>query len=227
LRRLVVKITGILPATPDSGEGVEKRELSILKAAAALAAAIFLSTLNAAPTAAAEAGFPGEPIVLHALSLERDLDTNIVVGEGAVDLTYGDLRLRADRVVIREREKTVIAEGNVILDEKESRLQGEYLELNLDTRTGFMTRGHGFAQDYFFTGERIEKQSDGQASENVREEDARPVSSLRHLSAGAGEGVGTAHSLRSLQRNRRLDRQQCLLLGPQGQFRRHAEPQLP
>jgi LPS-assembly protein len=147
----VVKITGILPATPDPGEGVEKREVSIL------AAAIFLSALNAAPTAAAEAGFPGEPIVLHALSLERDLDTNIIVGEGAVDLTYGDLRLRADRVVIREREKTVIAEGNVILDEKESRLQGEYLELNLDTRTGFMTRGHGFAQDYFFTGERIEK----------------------------------------------------------------------
>jgi len=155
LRGLVVKITGILPATPEPGEGVEKGEVSILRAAAALAAAVFLSAFSAGPTAAAES--PDGPVVLHARSLERDLDSSVVVGEGAVDLTYGDLRLRADRVVVREKEKTVVAEGNVILDEKENRLQGEYLELNLDTRTGFMTRGHGFAQDYFFTGERIEK----------------------------------------------------------------------
>jgi LPS-assembly protein len=124
-------------------------------------AAFFLFLLLALAAPAAEgqdlddAG--GTPVVVHALSLERSLEEKVVVAEGAVDVTYGDLRLRADRVVINEETKDLIAEGNVIMDDGESRLQGEHLEVNLDTRTGFVEDGQGFAEPYFFSGRRIEK----------------------------------------------------------------------
>lgn len=129
---------------------MKRKRLSVL------AAVVFAAALVPAFMAAEEIPV-GEEITLRAVTLERDLGERTVIGEGAVDLVFGDLRLRADKVVVREEEKTVTAEGNVILDEKESRLQGEYLEINLDTRTGFVTDGHGYAQDYFFTGDRIEK----------------------------------------------------------------------
>jgi LPS-assembly protein len=129
---------------------LKRKRLSVL------AAVVFAAALVPAFMTAEEIPV-GEEITLRAVTLERDLGERTVIGEGAVDLVFGDLRLRADKVVVREEEKTVTAEGNVILDEKESRLQGEYLEINLDTRTGFVTDGHGYAQDYFFTGDRIEK----------------------------------------------------------------------
>jgi LPS-assembly protein len=109
------------------------------------------------PARAADVDLAGEPVVVHALTLERKFDEKIVVGEGAVELSYGDLRLRADRVIVHEDSKEVVAEGNVILDEGENRLQGEHLEINLETRTGFIEQGHGFAESYFFTGKLIEK----------------------------------------------------------------------
>jgi LPS-assembly protein len=107
--------------------------------------------------AAEERPLTDEAIVVHALSLERKFDEKTVVGEGAVDLSYGDLRLRADRVVVHEDSKEVVADGNIVLDEGENRLQGEHLEINLDTRTGFIEEGQGFAQSYFFSGRLIEK----------------------------------------------------------------------
>lgn len=130
---------------------MKRKRLSVFWAAALIAV-----TLVPVPAVAVE-DLAGGEIILHAVTLERDLDAETVVAEGAVDLVFEDMRLRADRVVVREEERIVVAEGNVILDEKGSRLQGEYLELNLDTRTGFLTDGHGYAQEYFFTGDRIEK----------------------------------------------------------------------
>ena len=123
-----------------------------------LAAALPALWLHAAPAPGQEllpAG--GEPVIIHALSLERNAEEGVVVGEGAVDIRHGDLRLRADKVVLNEKTSLAIAEGNVILEEGESILQGEHMEVDLEERTGFVEGGHGFAQSYFFTGRRIEK----------------------------------------------------------------------
>lgn len=127
-------------------------------AGASRAAFFFLFLVLAAPAEGQGlADADVTPVVVHALSLERVLEEKIVVAEGAVDITYGDLRLRADRVVINEETKDLVAEGNVIMDDGESRLQGEHLEINLDRRTGFVEEGQGFAEPYFFSGRRIEK----------------------------------------------------------------------
>ncbi len=136
-----------------------RQAVAICAAASQTAFFLFLLLALAAPAARGQdldlAG--GTPVVIHALSLERGLEEKSVVAEGAVDITYGDLRLRADRVVINEETKDLIAEGNVILDDGESRLQGEHLEINLDSRKGFVEEGQGFAEPFFFSGRRIEK----------------------------------------------------------------------
>jgi LPS-assembly protein len=120
---------------------------------------LFLLIALAAPSAGGQdlSDSGGAPVVVHALSLDRGFEERITVAEGAVDITYGDLRLRADRVVINEETMDLIAEGNVIMDDGGSRLQGEHLEINLDRRTGFVEEGQGFAEPYYFSGRRIEK----------------------------------------------------------------------
>ena len=89
--------------------------------------------------------------------LERNNEERIVIGEGAVTIRHREMRLVADRVVYNEVTKEIVADGNVVLDSGTDRIQGEHLELNLETRVGFMEHAQGFLQTYYFTGERIEK----------------------------------------------------------------------
>jgi LPS-assembly protein len=119
-----------------------------------------------APAAAAPAGparlAPPEPlagseVLVSADRLERDGAARTVTGEGAVTVRHHELRLIADRAVYNEETKYIVADGNVVLDSGNDRLQGEHLELNLETRVGFLEHAQGFVQTYYLTGERIEK----------------------------------------------------------------------
>ncbi len=111
---------------------------------------------------APEESFPAsEALEVHAATVERRAEDGITVAEGAVDITFRDLRFRADRVVLHEETKDLVADGNVILDDGPDRFQGEHLELNLETQIGFIENAQGFAQSYYFTGERIEKLGEG------------------------------------------------------------------
>ncbi len=56
-----------------------------------------------------------------------------------------------------ERTMIVRATGSAVLDAGDSRLQGESLEVNLKTELGAVTGGEGFAQEYYFSGDRIER----------------------------------------------------------------------
>jgi len=109
-------------------------------------------------TDAAESPAPeGDEVLVSADRLERRADERVIVGEGAVVVRHREIRLAADRVVYHEQSKDLLADGNIVLDSGPDRLQGEHLELNLDTRVGFLERAQGFVQNYYFTGARIEK----------------------------------------------------------------------
>ena len=103
------------------------------------------------------AALEGGEVLVSAEHLERSHAERIVIGEGAVTIRHRDMRLAADRVVYNELTKGIVADGNVVLDSGPDRLQGEHLELNLDTRIGFLEHAQGFVQTYYFAGERIEK----------------------------------------------------------------------
>jgi len=112
---------------------------------------------TAAPGAKPPAAPAGDEVLVSAERLERSNLGRIVIGEGAVTIRHRDMRLVADRVVYNEQTKEVVADGNVVLDSGTDRLQGEHLELNLETSVGFLEHAQGFVQTYYFTGERIEK----------------------------------------------------------------------
>jgi LPS-assembly protein len=106
---------------------------------------------------AASAALPGDEVLLTADHVERSNEDRVVTADGAVTIRHRDMRLVADRVVYSERTKEVVADGNVVLDSGPDRLQGAHLELNLDTRIGFIEHAQGFLQTYYFTGDRLEK----------------------------------------------------------------------
>lgn len=106
---------------------------------------------------AATSGSEGDEVFVTAERLERRAAERVVIGEGAVTIRHREMRLAADRVVYHEETKDVLADGNIVLDSGPDRLQGEHLELNLDSRVGFVEQAQGFVQSYYFTGKRIEK----------------------------------------------------------------------
>jgi LPS-assembly protein len=135
--------------------------LAVLCAPVAAQAAADEPAAAGAATPAGEAGAPaaleGEEVFVSAERLERSAEERVVVGEGAVTIRHRDVRLVADRAVYHELTKDIVADGNVVFDRGPDRLQGEHLELNLETRVGFMERAQGFVATYYLSGDRIEK----------------------------------------------------------------------
>ncbi len=98
------------------------------------------------------------PVYIYARTLEYNESQNQYIGSGYVDVRYGDLRLRADEVVLYADTSQARASGNVILDEGDNRMVGEELEINLKNKLGVLHRGEAFlAPSYFLTGEKIER----------------------------------------------------------------------
>lgn len=98
------------------------------------------------------------PVYIYAQTLEYRKPQNQYIGSGYVDIRYGDLRLRADEVVLYADTSQARASGNVILDDGDNRLVGEKLEINLKSKLGVLHRGEAFlAPSYFLTGEKIER----------------------------------------------------------------------
>jgi LPS-assembly protein len=98
------------------------------------------------------------PVYIHARKLEYQKPQNTYIGSGYVDIRYGDIRLRADEVVLNADTGQVKASGHVIVDEGPNRLVGEQLEINLTTKLGVFHNAEAFlAPTYFLTGQRIER----------------------------------------------------------------------
>lgn len=146
LRRLIIPLGLVLAAA--CVPPVQAAEPS----SPAAATAASTSPAPAPPTALA-----GDEVLVSAELLERRGEERVVIGAGAVTIRHRELRLVADRVVYNELTRDVVADGNVVLDSGTDRLQGEHLELNLGTRTGFLEHAQGFIQTYYFTSERIDK----------------------------------------------------------------------
>jgi lipopolysaccharide assembly outer membrane protein LptD (OstA) len=85
-----------------------------------------------------------------------------------VDLTFGDLRIQADRMDIYEVArsdgsvgKRLVAEGNVVFLRGEERLAGKRLDMDLDTGRGTFEDAVGYVQPgVFVEGKRIERVDD-------------------------------------------------------------------
>lgn len=81
--------------------------------------------------------------------------------EGDVVLEYQDITIHGDKVTANLVTKDVVAEGHVILDQGPSRLTGDHMVFNLDSKTGTFFNATGALQpDMYFVGEKIERLGD-------------------------------------------------------------------
>ena len=60
--------------------------------------------------------------------------------EGDVVIEYQDITVHADKVTANLKTKDVVAEGHVILDQGPTRLAGDHIVFNLDTKTVEVTK---------------------------------------------------------------------------------------
>lgn len=98
----------------------------------------------------------GSPVTISAETFAYYSD--IVVAEGAVEITYRASRLTADRVEFNQMTGDALAIGNVMYEEGGETLQAEQAEFNLNDNKGLITKGDlSLADDQYFTGKEIRK----------------------------------------------------------------------
>lgn len=76
---------------------------------------------------------------------------------GRVTVEYQDIRLTADYVRAETKTKLVVAEGDVVLEQGPSRLEGLRLELDLTDKTGILTDGRAELAGIFVQGATLAK----------------------------------------------------------------------
>lgn len=104
---------------------------------------------------------PGAPVTVYADRVENLERERLLVAEGDVQLEQGDVRLEADRIEVNTETGEAIATGRVVLFDGRDRLTGERIEYNLRTATGIVYRAEGAAEPhFFFGGERMERFGD-------------------------------------------------------------------
>jgi LPS-assembly protein len=93
-----------------------------------------------------------------AAQTQNEIRPQYYVMDGYVDLVYQGFRLQADHAEYDANTKDLIATGNVVLDQANSHLTGDRLELNLETKKGSMYNARGFVPpQIFFWGTRLDK----------------------------------------------------------------------
>lgn len=92
-----------------------------------------------------------------AAALEAYEETRVSVN-GAVEIRYKDLIVRAERLTFHRDSMTVEAEGEVMFDQGPNRLAGERLDYDLIGKTGTFWNATAYVHpDYYFSGSVIAK----------------------------------------------------------------------
>ncbi len=97
------------------------------------------------------------PVYIQADTLEYNKAENVYIGTGNVEIKYGSISLKADEAVLNADTGMAVASGNVVLEQKDNRIVGEMIEINLKTKLGTVYQAEMFfAPSYYITGEKIQ-----------------------------------------------------------------------
>ena len=137
IQRIVLLILGLvltLPATGLTASGPERASAGQLKEEKTL------SQIEASPSPGAE------PWHIEALRLTYFHSSDVIMGEGAVRVWRGDLKVCADRIMYDRHRAKVWANGNVVIYLDTDVLKGTEGELDLNTSTGTIENAELFLQ---------------------------------------------------------------------------------
>ncbi len=103
----------------------------------------------------------GTPVTVYADRVENLDREKLLLAVGNVQIEQGDVRLEADRVEINTETSEAVATGRVVLFDGRDRLTGERIEYNLRSATGVVYKAQGAAEPhFFFGGNRMERFGD-------------------------------------------------------------------
>jgi LPS-assembly protein len=103
----------------------------------------------------------GTPVTVYADRVESLDRDRLLIAEGNVQLEQGDVRLESDRMEVNTETGEAVASGRVVLFDGRDRLTGDRLEYNLRTGTGIVYQAEGEAEPhFFFSGDRMDRFGD-------------------------------------------------------------------
>jgi LPS-assembly protein len=98
------------------------------------------------------------PVNVFADRIENLERERLLIAEGRVEIEQGEVRLEADRVEVNTETGEAVAVGRVVFFDGRDRLTGERLEYNFRTGTGIVHRADALAEPHFFIrGDRMER----------------------------------------------------------------------
>ncbi len=98
------------------------------------------------------------PVTVFADRIENLERERLLIAEGRVEIEQGDVRLEADRVEVNTETGEAVAVGRVVFFDGRDRLTGERLEYSFRTGTGIVYRADAQADPhFFFRGDRMER----------------------------------------------------------------------
>ena len=122
-----------------------------------------------------------EPIRIRADSISYDDVNKSYLAEGNVEISQGDRKLTARRVVLNSETQEAEATGNVLLLQGEDTVRGDRMKISLDTNLGVIVHGVLFLkkQNYYLRGEEIERL--GEETYRVRKGPSPPATEIGRL----------------------------------------------
>jgi LPS-assembly protein len=94
----------------------------------------------------------GVPVTVFANRIENLERERLLIAEGDVQIEQGDVRLEADRVEVNTETGEAVATGKVVFFDGRDRLTGERIEYSLRSGTGIVYKAQGVAEPHFFFG---------------------------------------------------------------------------
>jgi LPS-assembly protein len=103
----------------------------------------------------------GTPVTVYADRIQNLERERLLVAEGNVQVEQGDVRLEADRLEINTETGEAVATGRVVMFDGRDRLNGERIEYSVRTGTGIVYKAQGVAEPhFFFSGNSMERFGD-------------------------------------------------------------------
>jgi LPS-assembly protein len=89
-------------------------------------------------------GKPGESDEVKFSSDKQEVQGDVAILTGSVEIVYGDILVIADRATYNNRTDDLLAEGNIYFEQQGQRIAGERIEFNYKTRRGTIFKSTAF-----------------------------------------------------------------------------------
>jgi len=98
-----------------------------------------------------------EPVTVKGNKVTYLQEQKKIIGEGNVSITYGDVKLLCDKIIVYTDTKEAICEGNVKITQPGVTFQGDKINYNFTKKTGYAVDGDIRAKPFYGKADLIEQ----------------------------------------------------------------------